>query len=144
MNCRESSQGGTIYQQSLDVTYRVWGEKHPGRQTSFSTSARFYNTTGNYAMAEPCLQLCLKIRLELSADMTPTPSLAFQAWRCLHFDARLMGGAEAAVPQSLAMNREIFGDTHEATTISLNDLAEIYCHMEDHPGHSYRFCSRAW
>jgi tetratricopeptide (TPR) repeat protein len=69
-----------LYQQALDLSRELLGERHPQVASSLNNLASLYSSQGRYEAAEPLYQQALELRRELLGERHPDVAGSLNNW----------------------------------------------------------------
>ena len=135
---RLNARAGELYQKglyreaigfaekALTIYREVLGEKHPDTAGSYNNLGLLYQSTGDYARAEPLYQKALTIKKEVLGEKHPSTATSYNNLGLLYKSTGDYARAEPLYQKALTICKEVLGEKHPDTATSYNNLGLLY------------------
>ncbi|MEM9154176.1 MAG: tetratricopeptide repeat protein, partial [Cyanobacteria bacterium P01_F01_bin.33] len=111
-----------LYQQALELSKELLGQKHPDVATSLNNLAALYESQGRYEQAEPLYQQALELRKELLGHKHPSVATSLNNLAGLYRSQGRYEQAEPLYQQALEIANSKLGSAHPNTIQIANNF----------------------
>ncbi|MDM8568487.1 FxSxx-COOH system tetratricopeptide repeat protein [Thiotrichales bacterium HSG1] len=122
----------SLYERSLAIKEKVYGEEHSEVATGLNNLALLYKTQGNYKEAKPLYERSLAISEKVHEKEHPDVATSLNNLALLY---RIQGDYKTAkllYERSLAIREKVYGKEHPDIAQSINNLAVLYYSQGDY------------
>ena len=122
----EYKKAEELYEKSLRIRKKIFGEEHPATAASYNNLAGVYKSQGEYQKAEELYKKSLRIKEKIFREEHPDTATSYNNLAGVYDNQGKYQRAEELYKKSLRITEKVFGEEHPATATSYNNLAGVY------------------
>ncbi len=128
----EYQKAKKLYERSLEISEKVFGEKHPDTATSYNNLAVVYVRLGEYKKAKKLYERSLEIRECVLGEKHPDTASSYHNLAGVYVRLGEYEKAKKLYERSLEIREEVLGEEHPDTASSYHNLAGVYVRLGEY------------